>query len=143
MRLRCFVLPALLVSFGCGQPYKVAQVSGKVSMDGKPLPKALVTFVPMGSKENDAPGPTAWGATDDEGRYSLSITPAKPGAVVGKCRIFITTIHSDPAVGDRDAGGPVRRVRDKVPEKYNKKTELVFDVPAGGTDQANFDLRSR
>jgi hypothetical protein len=146
MRLRCFVLLALLPSFGCGQPYKVARVSGRVTLDGRPLTKASVTFAPVATKENDSPGPTAWGATDAEGRYALSITPDRPGAVVGKCRIYITTLLSDPVAGDgagdRDAGGPVRRVRDRVPEKYNKRTELVFDVPAGGTDQANFDLKS-
>jgi hypothetical protein len=146
MRLRVFILLALAVAVGCsGKPYKVAQVSGRVTLDGKPLDKALVTFVPMGTKENLAPGPTAAGATDADGRYKLGIDPQTPGSVVGKCRIFITTIQPDaPAADDRDAGGPAKRVvKDRVPEKYNLKTDLVFDVPRDGTDQANFDLKSR
>jgi hypothetical protein len=32
--------------------------------------------------------------------------------------------------------------KDKVPQRYNTGTELTFDVPPSGTDQANFDLRS-
>jgi hypothetical protein len=142
MRPRLFVLLALLTLFGCGKPYKVASVSGRVTLDGKPLAKASVSFVPMATKENLNPGPTAQDLTDADGRFTLSVDPATPGSVVGKCRIYVTTLLSDPTADDRDAGG-AKRVKDRVPEKYNKKTELVFDVPAGGTDQANFDLKSR
>ena len=121
---------------------RIARVAGRVTLDGKALPKASVTFVPMASKENPNPGPTAQGITDSDGRYQLSVDVSTPGAVVGKCRIYITTILSDPAIDDRDAGGPIRKVRDKVPSKYNMGTELEFNVPPGGTDEANFDLKS-
>jgi hypothetical protein len=138
----CLTL-AVSVMVGCGpKAIKVAQVSGRVTLDGKPLGKASVTFVPMATKENPNPGPTAQGMTDEEGRYKLSVDVARPGAVVGKCRIYITTILSDPAIDERDAGGPIRKVRDKVPQKYNQGTELEFDVPREGTDKANFDLTS-
>jgi hypothetical protein len=139
-----FVVAAwLLVVAGCGErPPRVAAVAGRVTLDGKPLGKASVTFVPMATKENQNPGPTAQALTDADGRYQLSVDVATPGAVVGKCRIYITTLLSDPAADDRDAGGPVRKVRDKVPSKYNLGTELQFEVPPGGTDQANFDLTS-
>jgi hypothetical protein len=141
--LRGLWLFVLLVLLGCGaRAPRVAQVSGRVTLDNQPLPKASVTFVPMASKENENPGPTAQGMTDADGRYQLSVDVSTPGAIVGKCRIYITTILSDPAIDDRDAGGPIRKLRDKVPQKYNQGTELQFEVPAGGTDQANFDLTS-
>ena len=145
MRLRLFILLALVTLFGCGKPYKVAPVSGKVTLDGKPLPKATVTFVPMATKEDQSPGPTSHGGTDEDGRFplSLSVAPPTPGSVVGKSRVYISTVLSDPAPDDRDAGGPVKRVKDKVPEKYNLKTELAFVVPPEGTDKADFDLTSK
>jgi hypothetical protein len=144
MRLRFCVGLVLVVLFGCSsKSYKVAQVSGRVTLDGKPLPKASVTFAPMASKENQNPGPTSHGLTDADGRFTLIFDTSTTGSVVGKCRVYITTLQTDPAADERDAGGPVKRVRDKVPEKYNQKTELVYDVPAGGTDKANFDLKSR
>lgn len=140
---RAFVLLVLLTAIGCGgKPYQLAQVSGKVTLDGVPLPNASVTFVPMASKENQNPGPTAQGKTDAGGRFKLDVDPATPGAVVGKCRIYITTVISEPTAADRDAGG-VPKIKDKVPPRYNIQTELTFDVPAGGTDQANFELKSR
>ena len=144
MRWHLWAGLGLVALCGCsGKPYQVSRVSGRVTLDGKPLPKASVTFAPMFSQENINPGPTAAGMTDADGRFTLYIDPANPGAVVGKCRIYITTLLSDPTFDDRDGGPPVKRPRDRVPEKYNQRTELVFNVPAGGTDQANFDLRSR
>jgi hypothetical protein len=145
MRLHLFALLAFVALCGCSsKPYSVAQVSGKVTLDGKPLSKASVTFAPMATKENQAPGPTAWGPTDAEGRYKLAFDPQTPGAVVGKCRVYISGLLPDTAVNDdRDAGRKAKFIRDPVPEKYNTRTELVFEVPAGGTDQANFELKSR
>src|SRR5262245_45098991 len=144
MRLQ-FLCPWLLVVLiGCGKPYQVAKVSGRVTLDGQPLSKASITFVPMASKENIAPGPTAAAFTDADGRYSLGIDRDTPGAVVHTCRVVITTRFGDAPENDQDGGPPPsRRPKDKVPAKYNTETTLIFDVPPGGTDQANFDLTSR
>src|SRR5262249_14263940 len=134
-RLIVGLLMASCLGCGSGAP-RVAKVSGRVTMDGKPLPKASVMFAPMATKGHENPGPTAQGMTDAEGRYELSVDVATQGAVVGKCRIYISTRLSDPAIDERDAGGPIRSLpKDKVPQRYNTGTELTFDVPPGGTDQ--------
>jgi hypothetical protein len=146
MRSALLGLPLILLLAGCGgRPYGVAKVSGRVTLDNKPLAKASITFVPQATKENQAPGPTAAAFTDADGRYSLGIDSETPGSVVGRCRIFITTLIGDGKAQDPndDRPGPPVRPKDRVPEKYNMKTTLTFDVPAGGTDQANFDLSSR
>lgn len=143
MRMRILFALVLAAAVGCGGPsHKVAQVSGRVTLDGKPLPKASVTFVPLATKENPNPGPTAQGKTDADGRYKLDVDPATPGAVVGTCRIYITTVIAEPTAEDRDAGG-APKIKDKVPPRYNIKTELTFDVPPGGTDKADFDLKTK
>src|SRR5438876_10677072 len=98
------VLLVLTFAFvvGCGpKAPRIARIAGRVTLDGKPLPKASVTFAPMATQENPAPGPTAQGRTDADGRYEVSVDVATPGAVVGKCRIYISTRLSDPAVDDR------------------------------------------
>jgi hypothetical protein len=144
MRQRLLVGFILVALFGCsGKPYDVAQVSGKVMLDGKPLDKASITFAPMATKENIAPGPTATGITDAEGRYQMIFDKRTPGAVVGMCRVYITSLVSDDTADDRDGGPPVKRVKDRVPAKYNLNTKLTYDVPAGGSDQADFDLYSQ
>jgi len=142
--LRVLLILSITMVAGCGpKPVRIARVAGRVTLDGKPLPKASVTFAPMATKESPNPGPTAQGLTDAEGRYQVSVDAATPGAVVGKCRIYISTRLSDPTIDDRDAGGPIKTLpRDKVPPQYNISTGLMFDVPLGGTSEANFDLKS-
>ena len=144
MRPRLFILLLLAVVCGCNsKPYSVAQVSGRVTLDGKPLPKASITFVPLATKENMGPGPTATAITDADGRYTLTVDKDTVGAVVGRCRIFVTTRFTDPLPPDQDGGPPVLLPRDKVPDRYNVRTDLTFDVPSGGTDRADFELKSR
>jgi hypothetical protein len=140
MRPWPFLLAVLLLSGGCGKPYQLAPVAGKVTLDGQPLTGAWVHFAPMATERNIAPGPTSHGQTDAEGRFTLRVSPEEAGAVVGKNRVFITTLQEGKS-DQPDAG--VKAPRDRVPRKYNQETTLVFEVPAGGTDQANFALTSR
>jgi len=138
----CLLGAALLcAAAGCGKdPYKAAAVSGTVTLDGKPLADAWVTFMPVGTKEHPDPGPTSSGKTDAQGKYKLAIEPGKPGAVVGKHKVAVNA-GGGTAGDDRDAGGP--RGKEKLPEKYNYKTTLTFDVPPEGTEKADFELKSR
>ena len=142
MRLCWLAVAALSILLGCGgENIKVAKnVSGLVTLNGKPLAKASVTFVPVATKDNQGPGQTAQGLTDDAGRFKLNIDPETSGSVIGPCRVYITTLIGQPGSDDRDAGGPIVRTQDKLPPKYNMKTELTFDVPPEGTENANFDL---
>src|SRR6266849_5970686 len=145
MLWRLLLFFVFVSALGCSsQPYKVAAVSGTVTLDGKPLPKAWVHFAPIGTKENPNPGPTSHGLTDTVGKYELGIDPQHSGSVVGKSRVYIRSSTPGEAEGgqQRDAGGP-KPSKDKVPRKYNEETTLTFVVPEGGTDQANFDLTSR
>ncbi|MGE5192376.1 MAG: hypothetical protein ACM3U2_07715 [Deltaproteobacteria bacterium] len=72
----------------------LAEVSGTVTLDGKPLEKAVVEFRPT----TDGPSPnlnlaTSFGITDQDGKYSLTylVIDEKriPGAVIGKHLVVI------------------------------------------------------
>ena len=128
-------LIALSASFlaGCGGGPSVVPVSGVVTLDGKPLPEAAVTFQPTAT-EGATDG--SYGKTDAEGRYSLKlVTNDDAGAVPGPHRVMISMIK--PTMDDSPSMGP------GLPERYNIKSELTFDVPADGSDAANFDLESK
>ena len=125
---------------GCGGPgYKIAPVSGRVTLDGKPLADAAVQFYPEavpGSTES--PGPTSIGHTDGDGRYTLVLVQDTEtnGAVVGKHKVFINlTPKMDP--NDKRP-----RHYGQLPMRYNRRTELVREVPAEGGEQ-NFELTSK
>jgi len=134
------VVALLLVTAGCGKnPHRLAPVSGKVTMDGKPLANALVAFLPD-TKPGEMPSPTSRGETDTQGRYSLTTSENKPGAVVGVNKVRISTLKSK--AGSESEGGAVL-ARETVPEKYNARTTLTFTVPEEGSDQADFQLQSK
>jgi hypothetical protein len=132
------VLALALAGCGGGQSYKTAPVSGRVTVDSKPLAKATVMFVPVaGSGEKDSL-PSSVGLTDADGRYSLVLNVgSKPsGAVVGKHKVMI---FFGAEAGADDTKPTFHK---QLPQKYNRKTELEREVPAAGLE-ANFDLKWR
>ncbi len=136
----CTALPLLLpLLAGCsGEPYSVAAVSGRVTLNGKPLDHAGVNFSPLATKGSLAPGPGSYAITDAEGRFSLKVvgTDAR-GAVVGKHKVSIIVVEEENTADDR----PRRNRRPQLPAKYNGNTTLECEVPAKGRDDANFDLK--
>ena len=135
-----FVLVGGLVSLtggcGSGDGGALAPVSGTVTMDGKPLADATVTFDPVKTRVQWAA--SSEGKTDENGRYSLTLlTRPKKGAVIGRHRVSVSGL-----VEVADATGKPTYT-EKVPMKYNASTTLYFDVQPGGTNKADFALTSK
>jgi hypothetical protein len=132
-------LACLPLTSGCdSKPYRLAPVSGVVTLDGRPLAGGQVSFQPEGA--GDAPGPGSAGYCDDAGRYVLKTIRDEPGAVPGTHRVRIYGPKSQaPASSDSDAGSPRKEL---IPPKYNFGSELTLIVPEAGTDTANFELSS-
>ncbi len=84
-------LACLLVA-GCSDS-GVVPVSGTLTYKGKPVPNAVIHFVPD-------KGRPSTGETDPAGRFALTYDPQTKGAQVGKHRVFV--MHNPAA----DAGRP-------------------------------------
>ncbi|MBN2024036.1 MAG: hypothetical protein JW809_14725 [Pirellulales bacterium] len=85
----CFLAVGLLVA-GCDRGPKLppmANVSGTVTLDGKPVPTGTVQFIPDRDKGTPV-GPPAVGYIDENGRFTLT-TAGKPGALVGWHKIRV------------------------------------------------------
>jgi hypothetical protein len=124
---------------GCGSGTRLGNVTGTVTLDGKPLEGVSVAFMPE-------QGGVASGVTDASGKYELTHTDGK-GAPVGKNKVAVTTIKKSASTVDMSqipsdspeyekmmkAGGAdyAKQVKEPIPEKYNAKTELEFDVKSG------------
>jgi hypothetical protein len=135
VRLRHLLLPALALVLGCGDSLNYAPVSGKITMDGRPLPDVVVFFQPTG-KVN--PGPGSAGRTDAEGRYSLEGDGnQRNGALVGTHRVEIHPAVDGSAEGEKHPPPTVR-----IPIRYNQESELTFEVKPG-KNEANFNLSSQ
>jgi hypothetical protein len=125
----CLVLGAMLM-VGCGPSGpEVATVEGLVTLDGKPLEGALVMFTPV------AGGRPAAARTDEGGCYELQYTEARDGALLGEHVVSISTYQE----GDVSSGIP--SIPEKIPAKYNVKSELKQTVEAGD-NTFNFPLDS-
>ena len=115
---------------GCGRgPDHLGVVSGKVTLDGQPLANAAVVFSPKTS------GSQSLAITDSNGAYSLLYSSRIRGAEPGVHRVAISTFTQ----GDPDGAPAVPRVAERVPFKYNLRSELNATVNRG-SNVVNFDL---
>ena len=124
--LSCF-LGILLAALGCGRAGPpMGTVHGEVRLDGDPLPNGYVTFFSV----DDSRAPA--GTTIDAGTFKLQVP-------TGAVRVTITSIHVvRPAKLPHDEGD----ARERVPPRYNAKSELRFSVEQGD-NTARFDLSSK
>jgi len=108
-------------------------VTGHVTLDGTPLADADVTFKP-----EDGRASPALGKTDAKGNYRLRQDLEVPGVLTGKYVVRITTYQ--PGIPNIDP--PVLTVQEKVPIRYNMRSELTRDVKLGD-NVFDFPLDSR
>jgi hypothetical protein len=124
---------AIFVCAGCSKgDVELATVQGRVTMDGRPLPRAAVMVAPLAGK-----GGPAFAVTDEEGQYEITYTHDREGAVVGECIVRIRTGFQS---FDDEQKGIARP--ETVPAKYNLNSELKVNVQPGGGPY-DFDLKSK
>jgi len=141
--LAFLILAALSFSGGCSSGGAVP-VSGRVTLDGQPLAGAHVSFQPQGgeSGSSSAAGSGSYALTAADGTYVLHLVQGdRPGAVVGKHRVEINIRNESDDDRDRHGQPPPRAKQ--LPARYNLRTDLTCDVPAGGKSDANFELTSK
>ncbi|HEX2476385.1 MAG TPA: carboxypeptidase-like regulatory domain-containing protein [Lacipirellulaceae bacterium] len=136
---------------GCGAGGDRVAVEGIITLDGQPMPGVYVTFDQPELSPNENIGYV--GRTDAEGRYSLRpMIGDGSGAPPGKYRVSLTTAVLD-ATQPAPAPSPQRTTAtpfypepqpppEKIPRAY-RGGKLTFEVPADGTEEANFELKSR
>lgn len=130
----CITVFTLFAAVGCGGG--TASVSGTVTLDGKPIEGASVTFTPASGDGGGVGG--SYGKTDAQGKFTLrTVAGDRSGAAVGKHKVAISLSKGE------NPKNPEAAQKDTIPAKYNAKSDLTFDVPSGGTDKANFDLQSK
>jgi hypothetical protein len=118
----------VLALSGCGGVGTLYPVSGKVTLDGKPLPDGQVSFVPDKEKGNKAPA-TPFGKIKD-GSYSLE-TKGQPGAPAGAYKIMVIT---------RYPGSPEKNP--ELPKRYADAGNSGLAVEVSPTPAAGaYDLK--
>ena len=103
-------------SGGCGESFKLAEVSGTVTVDGVPAANLQVLFEPQDKNQ-----PSSIGFTNADGKYQLRCSSGVDGAAVGR-----HTVRVEPVETDDPEGSPLA-----IPAKYNTSSQLTEEVKAG------------
>jgi hypothetical protein len=153
----------MLLGTGCGDyRSKLVPVEGVITLDGQPLERATVSFIPQKGK-----GPSASGLSGSDGSFRLTTYSTGDGALPGEYKIVVTQseVESTEVVGvgpnnpqamidamkkhndaitkkGKGATAPPKAKKSKIPDAYTKEstTPLKQQVPAGGP--VKLELRS-
>ena len=136
-RIRCCLalLAGLVVGCEAEEPAPppapaLVPVHGTITVDGKPLDKAVVAFLPTFSGQ----GTHSVGETNRDGRYELS-TLGQPGAGVGEYRVVVSFIVGP----DGKVADLASRSGEYVPPELDNGKELV---PSRYSDFSKTELRA-
>ena len=121
---------AVVIAAGCDSGPPMAEVSGTISYDGKPLEKGAITLFPLDGKAQPAGDMIVNGAYKVNvafGEMKVVITSPK---VIGKRKLY----GNNPDSPTMDLHGEI------LPERYNEKSELKLDVKERSIKK-DFDLK--
>ena len=147
-RVMCGLI--LLTSFGicgCGKNDGLsrAAVEGSVLLNGLPLSAGVIRFIPQGNTG----GPKVT-ATIELGHFQM---PAWTGPLVGEHRVEIE-LRNDGGIAPDDEQAMQRlqslprnqrpKIKlERIPERYNRRSELVAQISPTATNELNFELVSK
>ncbi|QDT64694.1 DUF4198 domain-containing protein [Calycomorphotria hydatis] len=150
------LMSSLALVSGCSseETYEFVPVSGRLTLDGKPLSNVRITFTPKLDGDNIIVGPSSMATTDADGRFQLVAANKsfEKGAIVGEHRVYFQ--EYPPAVEDPPANIDPAEYYDEslknspvqtfTPLLSSELVEgLVFTVPPEGTDSADFEYNSQ
>jgi hypothetical protein len=131
-------LSLCVFSAGCdsGGP-QLGTVTGKITLDDKPMFGVVVTFVPEG-------GSASYGVTDKNGVYTLMFTDTKAGAMVGSHKVTLESPRlSREEIAEMKAEGQEAPPEiSAVPRKYSGDAALTAEVKKG-KNTIDFPLTSK
>ena len=119
-----------LLSGGCQQE-SLAVISGDVTVDGQPLAKGVIQFLP---DAGDAPSEAARIA---DGKFSAKLQRTKYSVQIYAPREAKMVAKLDE---NGPGGGPT--MEETLPPRYNVRSELKLEVP-GPKGDVRFDLKGR
>ena len=113
-----FAVATMLFSSGCTEsgPQRYL-ITGKVSMDGTPVERGDILFMPT------EPGPSVDGGKINNGAYSVEVKPGTKRVVIRAVRNHPTKMMPGIEPGTME---PVQE--EYIPAKYNRATELEANV---------------
>ena len=135
---RTVVLGALCAALatGCSDEYAGRMpVSGKVTLEGRPLSDATITFEPLDGQD------TASGAAVEDGVYKVE---RKAGLKPGKYVVRITAGDGVTPANEEEGGNPGGNTnilsRDRIPADYSESSKQQIEVKSDGPNTFDFSI---
>jgi len=131
-RMMLVFYSAVIVLTGCGNQDSVerTKVEGMVTLNGTPVEKGVITFIPTGKG-------VAAGTNIESGTYSIK---EENGPSPGDYRVEIdSSVPTGKKIMSTDGESKVDEFKSGIPEKYNRQTELKVTIKKGN-NQYKFDL---
>jgi len=117
----------------------LVKVNGTITLDGKPLPEAVITFVPEGGG-----GHQASGMSGSDGSFRLTTFSSGDGAERGSYKVTVTLgapeTDTGPAPDPTDPKAMAEAMR-KYSEKNRGKAAKKSPLPASYSDPAKTSLK--
>jgi hypothetical protein len=140
VNLLCFAILLTAGFYGCGHgnPLGRQAVSGTVTVDGQPLPRGMINFTPRNRE-----GKIRTGTVITDGKYDL---PVEKGLPAGEYVVGILAVdrdqnsNPDAPPGADTFSAPTKQ---RIPARYNLKSELVREVTTDGPNVFDFDIKTR
>jgi hypothetical protein len=138
--MSCVAAAALV--FGCGKaPPSIVEAEGIVLLEGKPLGKAEVRFIPA---KDLGPEYIARGVTDEKGRFKLTCK-GEPGACAGENYVVVVEQEIPHKLLDEKFQAELRSYLDglgnrPIPKKYGNAAESPLRVTVKA-DQKEYPLQ--
>ena len=118
---RLLVLALLLAASGCGRQALV-KLEGKVTLDGKPLEGATVTFAPEGGA-----GSPASGLTGSDGVFYLTTRTSGDGVAPGAYKVTVTKAAGSEVAGMQQPNPSDPQAMAKAMKEFSEKHKSAPD----------------
>ena len=128
------VAVAMALASGCGGPYD-ASVSGVVKLDGSPVPRGTVKFIP------EQPGPSGYGLIGSDGTYEV-LTGREAGLKSG--HYVVTVVVNQPSTPNKIPSLPPIPGKPITPAWYRDQSQspLKYTVEPG-SNEINLELSTK
>lgn len=114
---RCALASFLMAALpGCGERVPLGQVHGTLTLDGQPVPHAVVVFLLESS--GDYANLRSAGYCDENGRFTLRCDQGGMGGVVGNHRVVVEDLSLADAPREPD-GTIIQFPRQRFPAAYS------------------------
>jgi len=130
------LVACLVCDVGCGRRPTLVPVSGRVTLDGKPLGFGSVMIQPVA-------GPAARGTIRPDGSFAVGTFSPADGAIVGPASVRVAC-YEQQRPGASPPQGELALGKSLIPEKYTQfETSGITATVAAGMGPLEIDLTSK